>query len=69
MKGRTRNRATFPRRRAGGGAEPDDRGWLPSGMSLVEFAMRSGLVAPRLLLSATASSQPPEGLLRRSKKD
>ncbi len=70
MRGRTLNRATPPDCRAGRRAEIDDRGWrLPSGQTLAEFAMRSGLVAPRLLLAAGTSSEPLQGLLRRSAKD
>jgi len=50
--------------------EADDRGWrLPSGQTLGEFAMRSGVLAPRLLVAAGASVEPLQSLLRRSAED
>jgi hypothetical protein len=68
MRARTSNRATPPDCRRP--KEIDDRGWrLPSGQTLAEFALRSGLVAPRLLLAIGASPEPLQGLLRRSAKD
>jgi hypothetical protein len=69
MKNRTPNRGAAPKRCAEGGAGTGDQGWrLPCGQTLAEFAIRSGLVAPRLLL---ADKECPELLgipLRRTVK-
>ncbi len=70
MKHRSCNRAATPRLRRDGRAEVDDGVWrLPSGQSLAEFAMRSGLVAPRLLLAGASGPEPLQALLRRPVKD
>ncbi|MGE5567869.1 MAG: hypothetical protein ACM3S5_02425 [Rhodospirillales bacterium] len=70
MKRRTPGRATSPDCRRRRRAEGDDRGWrLPSGQTLGEFAMRSGVLAPRLLVATCASIEPLQGLLRRSAED
>jgi hypothetical protein len=63
-------RAKPPRRPGERRNGKEDRGWLlPSGESLAEFAMRSGLVAPRLLLAGPSGPEPFHALLRRSAKD
>jgi hypothetical protein len=70
MRNRTVSRKTSAGWRAGVRAETSDRGWrLASGQTLAEFAMRSGLVAPRLLLAGTAHTGPLGVLLRQPVKD
>ncbi len=70
MRKRTLNRQEVSDCRARKRVDTSDLGWrLPSGQSLAEFALRSGMVAPRLLLAGGTRNEPLEALLRRCVKD